>query len=100
MLFKHQILEALFLKIGALKNFTKIIGKYLYQSLFLLKLQAYSCNFIKKEASAMVCSWEFCKTFKNTFFIEHLQMTASEIWLYVSMETLTILVLQSKRSEI
>ena len=73
MLFKQQILEAVFLKIGALKNFTKIIGKYLYQSLFLLKLQAYSCNFIKKEASAMVCSCEFCKTFKNTFLIEHLK---------------------------
>ena len=34
---------------------------------FLLKLQASSCNFIKKEALAQALSSEFCKIFKNTF---------------------------------
>ena len=34
---------------------------------FLLKLQASSCNFIKKEALAQALSCEFCKIFKNTF---------------------------------
>ena len=30
------------------------------------------CNFIKKGSLAQVFSCEFCKSFKNTFFIEHL----------------------------
>ena len=34
---------------------------------FLLKLQASSCNFIKKEALVPALSCEFCKIFKNTF---------------------------------
>ena len=34
---------------------------------FLLKLQASSCNFIKKEALVQALSCEFCKNFKNTF---------------------------------
>ena len=45
--------------------------KYLCQSLFL------SCNFIKKETLAHGFSCEFCKIFKNTFFTEHLWITAS-----------------------
>ena len=39
---------------------------------FLVKLQAKACNFIKKGTVAQVFSYEFCETFKNTFFIEHL----------------------------
>ena len=35
---------------------------------FLIKLQAW----IKREALAQVLSCEFCKSFRNTFFIEHL----------------------------
>ena len=35
-------------------------------------------NFIKKETPAQVFSCEFCEIFKNTFFTEDLQMTASE----------------------
>ena len=37
-----------------------------------------ACNFIKKEIVAQVFSCEFCEIFKNTFFIEHLWMTASD----------------------
>ena len=37
-----------------------------------------SWNFIKKEALAQVFSCEFCETFKNIFFIEHLR------WLLLS----------------
>ena len=33
----------------------------------------------EKEALAQVCSCEFCKFFKNTFFTEHLWMTASDL---------------------
>ena len=44
---------------------------------FLIKLQPWVCNFIIKETLAQVLSCEFCETFKNTFFTEHLRMTAS-----------------------
>ena len=37
------------------------------------------CNFIKKETLAQVLSCEFCESFKNTFFTEHLRTTASSI---------------------
>ena len=45
-------------KKGVLRNFVKFTGNHLCQSLFLIKLQAWGC--------------EFCENFKNTFFIEHL----------------------------
>ena len=36
-----------------------------------------SCNFIKKETLAQVFFCEFGKILKNTYFIEHLLVTAS-----------------------
>ena len=30
--------------------------------------------FIKKEAPAQVCSYEYCEVFKKSFFIEHLPL--------------------------
>ena len=44
---------------------------------FLIKLQA--CNFIKKEALALVFSCEFCETSKNTFSYRTPQVAASKI---------------------
>ena len=41
---------------------------------FLIKLQA--CNFIKKDTLPQVFSCEFCEISKNTFFTEHLWVTA------------------------
>ena len=38
-----------------------------------------ACNFIKKETPAQVCSYEFCKIIKNTFFIEHLRCQLRKI---------------------
>ena len=35
-------------KKGILKNFANFTGKHLYWSLFIIKLQVYACNFIKK----------------------------------------------------
>ena len=32
--------------------------------------ESQACNFIKKDALALVFSCEFCETFKNTFFTE------------------------------
>ena len=45
---------------------------------FLIKLQAEASNSIKKETLAQVFYCEFLKIFKNTFFTEHLRVTASE----------------------
>ena len=72
---------------GALRNFAKITGKHLYQSVFFIKKKALaqvfscgfckiSCNFIKKEALVFCC--EFCKISKNIFFTEYLWTTASD----------------------
>ena len=36
-----------------------------------------ACNFIKKKTMAQVFFCEFCEIFKNKYFIEHLQTTAS-----------------------
>ena len=55
---------------------------------FLIKLQA--CNFIKKEALALVFSCEFCETSKNTFSYRTPQVAASKIpWFLDSWLVLT-----------
>ena len=60
-------------KNDVLRVFSKFTGKHLCQSLFSIKLQAKTCNFIKNETLAKVFFCEFCKTSKNTFFTEHLR---------------------------
>ena len=77
------------MKKGVLKNFAIFIGKHLSESLFFNKVagpptsrnvQAVgleACSFIKKDILTQVFRCEFCETFKNTFFIEHLWTTAS-----------------------
>ena len=73
-----------FCKKGVLRNFGKFTGKHLCQSLFLIKLQASGQSFFFnkvvyeiKETLAQVFSYEFCESFKNTFFTEHPWATAS-----------------------
>ena len=67
------------MKKGALINCTKFTGKHLCQVLYFNKFADLGdCNFIKKETLALVFSSEFCKISKNTFFTEHLWMTASD----------------------
>ena len=46
---------------------------------FLIKLQAQSCNFIKKETLTQVFSCEFYEICKNTILTDHLQATASGV---------------------
>ena len=58
----------MFCKEVVLKNFVKFRGKYLCQSFSLIMLQALGLNFA-------FC--EFCETFKNTYFVEHLRAAAS-----------------------
>ena len=73
-----------------LRNFAKLTGKHLCQSLFFNKvagLTPQACNFIKKEALAQTFSCEFSEISKNTFFTEHLWATASALGnklLYIS----------------
>ena len=63
---------------GFLRNFAKLTGKHLCQSLFFNKVAA-ACNFIKKETLAQVFPCEFCEISKKTFFTEHLWATASDL---------------------
>ena len=62
----------MFFKIAVLKNFAVLPRKHLCWSLFLIKLQAQVCVFIKKETLTQVFSCEYCKIFKKSFFIKHL----------------------------
>ena len=63
-----------FCKVGVLSNFGKLTKTHPCRSLFLIK----ACNLIKNDNPTQVFSCQFCKIFKNTFFIEHLQ------WLLLS----------------
>ena len=78
-----------FMKKGVLENFAKFTGKHLCQSLFfnkvadLRKTPPMACNFIKKDTLAQVFSCEFCEIFKNTFFTEHLRLTASKHTVFI-----------------
>ena len=62
---------------GVLRNFAKLTGKHLCQSLYFNKVAGLDYNFIKIETLAQVFSCEFCKIPKNTFFTEHVWATAS-----------------------
>ena len=75
---KKAVAQRCSIKKGVIRNFAKIKGKHLCQSLFFNKVAGGACNFIKKETLAQVFSCEFCEISKNTFFTEHLWATASE----------------------
>ena len=62
-------------KKGVLKNFPKFTGKQLCQGVFFNEV----AGLTKKDSLAQVFSCKFCEISKNTFFIEHLQMTASAV---------------------
>lgn len=66
----------LFLKISALKNFTKFTSKLLVSGLFLVMIC--TCSFIKKDAPTQLVSYKFYEMMKSTFFTEHLQAAAPE----------------------
>ena len=44
---------------------------------FLIKLRAWGPQLYKKETLAQVFSYEYCKSFKKTYFEEHLWTAAS-----------------------
>ena len=53
---------------GVLRNFTKFTGKHLCQSLFLIKLQAEACNFIKKRLWHRCFHVNFVKFIRTPFY--------------------------------
>ena len=77
-LIQKQPAEVFFMKICS-SNFRKIHRKIPVPESFLIKLQAESCKFIKKNTLAQVFSCEFCKISNNSFFTEHLWATAYRI---------------------
>ena len=44
---------------------------------FLVKKQAYNCNFTSKGTPALVFSFQFIKTFQNSYSVEHMGTVAS-----------------------
>ena len=52
-----------------LENSTNFTGNHLWRSLFLIKLQPWVCNFVKKRLHHRCFPAKF---FKNTFFTKHL----------------------------
>ena len=72
LIYYQKQLFADLLQNSVLKTFAIFTWKHLCWSLFLTMLQAYY-----KETYTQVCSCEYCKIFKNSFFKEHL------LWLLV-----------------
>ena len=60
------------IKKSVLKNFTIFTGKHRYQSLSFDKFTCLNLQFMKKETSAQVFSYEFCGVFWNTNVAEHM----------------------------
>ena len=75
LLLRNSRLEVFF-KIVVLKKFAKFTGKHMCLSLFPNKVGGWSF-FIKKETPKQVFSSEFCKNFKNIYFVEHMKTAAS-----------------------
>ena len=65
-------LSQMFFKVGSLKNFAIFTGKHLCWSLFLIKLQAWACNFVKKRLQRRCFPENIATSFTTTFLIEHL----------------------------
>ena len=63
---------------GVFRNFAKFTGKQLCQSIFFNKVAGLRhATLLKKETLAQVFSFEFYEISKNTFYTEHLSVTAS-----------------------
>ena len=68
-LFRSSCSEVFFKK-GVIKNFVKLTRKNLCQ-IFLAGLRP--ATLLKKDTPSQMFFYQFCKGFKNTFFIEHLR---------------------------
>ena len=63
---------------GVLRNFVKLTGKHLCQSLFSNKLQVSGLQLYQKRNFSTGVSCEFCEISKNTFFYKTPLVAASE----------------------
>ena len=63
---------------GVLRNFSKVTGKHLCQSLFFNKVAGLRPATLLKKTLAQVFSYEFCEVSKNTFFTECFPLAVSE----------------------
>ena len=70
---------------GALRNFKKLTGKQLWQSLFLIKLQVFLQLYLKKRLRHRCFSVNFAK-FLRIPFLQNVWVTASQQW--IMLETL------------
>ena len=68
----------MFFKIVALKNFSNFTRKHYWWSLFLTKLQAWACNFIKKRLQHRGFPLNFVNVLGTPSSTEHLRVAASE----------------------
>ena len=59
--------KKMFFKIGVLKNFAIFTGKHLCRSLFLVKLQAWASNFVKRGTNTGVFLWILRKSQEQLF---------------------------------
>ena len=75
----------IFFMTGLLKNFAIFTGKHLYWSLFLIKLEDWRLVFLLKETPTQVFFYEYCKIFKDSFFMEHLFIILSRnsMWWWI-----------------
>ena len=62
--------------------------KHLCRSLFLIKLEALACNFIKKETLALVLSCEFSKFLSTPFLTERERQRGRETERRLPAETI------------
>ena len=62
---------------GVIKNFEKLIEIHFCRILFVIKVAGCGYTILSKKTLQQVFSREFCETFKNTYFTEHSQATAS-----------------------
>ena len=70
-LIKRSSHPEMFCKNSIPKNFTKLTGKHLCQSLFFIKIAGLRPATLLKQTLALVFCCGFCEIFRNTFFIEH-----------------------------
>ena len=63
----------MFFKMGILENFANFTGKHLWQSFFLINLQALRPVNLLKQTTAQVFCCEISKIIKTPFLTDHLQ---------------------------
>ena len=72
---------------GVLRDFAKVTGKHLCQSLFFNKVAGLA------QVLEQVISCDFWEISKNTFFTEHIRVSASGWWLYGKIKLIKCLLL-------